>query len=335
MISSPFCPGWVAIEALGIETVQELCHEVSTIRQPPHIEFVPLDERVSWLHPSTDVPTVVPTVPFWARVRSATELGGQHPLLPRYAGDLVLVVSTENRLVDLLAVPRLPVKQGPASKRKYKREPRLIVAEGVDFFSTEEDSWHRLPQKMVWHPYKQAEVEWISDSIFRLKRIRIKETFSGPFAAFRRVHTDALILDNIRPTYFELNFFAWGYGVTKQNPAQTFMKQSYERFLRAPLEVGNRVCGDKRGIVGKVVDIGFGVVAVKDESSELVEEFTEEDLRRIFKNGDTVRVHAAVCINHSNKEGWVVDAQENEITVIDSVTKTPVMCQPFQLYDIL
>ena len=93
------------------------------IPQPPRIEFVPVDERVSWLYPGFKDQRLDPAVPSWARLRSAPVLGDlpdEDTLLRRYAGDLALIVSTNPPYVNILLVPRLPVKQGPASKRKYK-----------------------------------------------------------------------------------------------------------------------------------------------------------------------------------------------------------------------
>ena len=182
---------------------------------------------------------------------------------------------------------------------------------------------------MVWYPYKVPTVEWSDDSdLFRLKGNRVKETFYGPFARFVNVHINALSLD-ICPSYSELNYFAWGYGLSTPNPAKTFLKQSYEQFFRAPLEVGHRVAvvsGHQPGRVGKVVDVRFNVIAVEDEASHLVEEYTVDAVKRIFRIGDTVRVNSAVCLNHQKQEGWVIETQENEVTVVDADTNATVMC---------
>jgi transcription elongation factor len=132
-----------------------------------------------------------------------------------------------------------------------------------------------------------------------------------------------------------MNFFAWGYGVSSPNPAKSFLRQSYEQFFRAPLEVGHRVSvvsGHQQGSVGKVLNALFNVIVVEEEASQKVEEYTADALKRIFRIGDTVRVHSAACINHQKQEGWVVEAQEDEITVVDAVTKTPVMCQMSKMY---
>ena len=301
------------------------------IPQPPRIEFVPVDERVSWLYPGFKDQRLDPAVPSWARLRSAPVLGDlpdEDTLLRRYAGDLALIVSTNPPYVNILLVPRLPVKQGPASKRKYKRLPRLLVAEGVDLFCNGEHLFNDLPPNMFWHPYKKSKVEWFGDTdVCRLKSIRVKEIFYGPFARFESVHTDALDLD-ICPSYSELNYFAWGYGTWLDNPAKTFMTQSYEQYLRAPLEVGHRVSvvsGSQHGRSGNLVKVQFNVVTMEHDASRLVEEYPERQLKRVFQTGDTVRVHSAVCMNHPNQEGWVVEARENEVTVIDAVTKTTVM----------
>ncbi|KIL54310.1 hypothetical protein M378DRAFT_19028 [Amanita muscaria Koide BX008] len=68
--------------------------------------------------------------PSWAHIQSRSILWEQpnvNRLLLKYAGDLALLTGIKDfPHVNIMMVPRLPVKQISSSKQKFKRVPHLI-----------------------------------------------------------------------------------------------------------------------------------------------------------------------------------------------------------------
>ena len=348
LLSSRFCRGWIAVESRSLESVRELCLNVSTIPQPPQIECVPLEERVSWLHGDANARDTPPSSPTWARLLSKGVLRQKRdldPNLTKYGGDLVFIVDTNSYpYVDFMVVPRLPVQQSPPCKTKFKRLPRLIT-EQCEMVTNPEMEKLFSPD-IYWFPHKPYSTQWVDETnCYKIRGFRVKETFCDTFAIFQRIHVHALALENIRPTLAELNHFSWGFS-TQQDPYITpFLKRSYELFLRAPLDIGHRVSVEplklgktadntlapvvskKEATRGIVVDVRFDTASVEDEITGIIQEFPAHELRRIFRSGDTVRVHAGVSVHHRDAEGWVITADEDDVTVFDSQSETEVRYQ--------
>ncbi|KIL56594.1 hypothetical protein M378DRAFT_16968 [Amanita muscaria Koide BX008] len=86
--------------------------------------------------------------------------------------------------------------------------------------------------------------------------------------------------------------------------------------------------------VGTVTDIHFDTVSVQDLTTGVIEEIPVRDLRRMFNIGDTVKVHSPVSLHHLNLEGWVVNTDEDIVTVVHGKTKEQVSVKSWQLVPI-
>ncbi|KAM6492272.1 hypothetical protein JOM56_011996 [Amanita muscaria] len=355
IISTPWCPGWIAVEAWSAETVQELCWNVSTIPQPPRVEFVPIDDRVSWLYPNTGAPSK-PSCPSWACIPSRSILREQpnvNCLLLKYTGDLALLTGIKDfPHVDIMMVPRLPVKQISSSKQKFKRVPCLIFDDKLLNNPTME-SLQAIPPNTIWFPPKNYTIKWIGErgALYNIHGLRVKEAFWNSFTWFGKVHIDSLVLDKPNPMFAEINLFSWGFVMQEAPYIQGFLRHSYEIFTRAPLAVGHRVsveptrCAPDDVLifpdismpaekVGTVTDIHFDTVSVQDSTTGVIEEIPVRDLRRIFNIGDTVKAHSPVSLHHPNLEGWVVNTDKDVVTVVHGKTKEQVSVKSWQLMPI-
>ncbi|KAM6489698.1 hypothetical protein JOM56_014869 [Amanita muscaria] len=355
IISTPWCAGWIAVEAWSAETMQELCRNVSTIPQPPRVDFVLIEDRISWLYPNTGAPSK-PSCPSWARIRSRSVLQEQpnvNRLLLKYAGDLALLTGIKDfPLVDIMMVPRLPVKQKSSSKQKFKRVPRLIF-DDILLNDPTMESLQAIPPNTIWFPPKNYTIKWIGErgALYHIRGLRVKEAFWNSFTWFGKVHIDSLVLDKPNPMFAEINLFSWGFVMQEAPYIQGFLRHSYEIFTRAPLAVGHRVSVEPTRCapddilifpdvsmpaekVGTVTDIHFDTVSVQDLTTGLIEEIPVRDLRRMFNIGDTVKAHSPASLHHPNLEGWVVNTDEDVVTVVHGKTKEQVSVKSWQLVPI-
>ncbi|KAM6491817.1 hypothetical protein JOM56_012676 [Amanita muscaria] len=321
--SSPYYRGWIAIESTSIAAVNELCQNVSAIPQPPRIEFISPDERIECLRVPYDRPRT--DCPGWARVK--------------FSKDLVLIHNTASYpLVDFFAVPRLPVRQDPLSKKKT-RAPRLLLPLLFDQLCQKTHEG-LFPRNVFWYPDNRGLVlEKQSTGITQLRGLRVMESFEflPPFCLFCDIPIEALSFD-IKPTYSELHLFSEGFESASNHSfkmtvsTKEFMQLSWEKYIRAPLEVGHRVrvSIQQQRIEATVVEVSYDYIVVDDNTSPGVQHLLHSDeAKRIFTIGDTVKVYASP--SHHGRQGWVINVQDEDVAVVDFETKTDFTVKSWQL----
>jgi hypothetical protein len=225
-------------------------------------------------------------------------MGNVDRLMYKYGGALAITAAGDNHpYYHIYVVPLLPVKQPPSSKKKYKRLPRLLVQECPLMMNPEMESL--FPPDIFYFPYKSytEEVNEVTGT-YQIRGLRVKETFWDVFAQFNNVHIDAMVVDHIHPSLREINQFSWGFSLAEADYLKHFVQHSYERFFRAPLEVGHRVCfmptrtaktsynlffplisKADDATVGSVESLHYDTVRVEDENTGHIEEFPLHDVR--------------------------------------------------------
>ncbi|KAM6499078.1 hypothetical protein JOM56_004586 [Amanita muscaria] len=302
--SSPHNRGWIAIESTSIAAVEKLCQTVSAIPQPPRIEFVSPDERIECLRLGVD------------------------ERLAKFSKDLVLVHNTASYpLVDLFVIPRLPVRLGPSSKKT--RVPRLLLP--LLFQQVYQKTYADLyPRNIFWYPDKAGLVlEKQTGGIAQLCGLRVTESFLPPFCVFCDIPIEALNF-NIKATYSELQIFSEGFESVSNHSfkmtvsTKEFMQLSWEKHVRAPLEVGHRIRASiqQQQIEAMVVEVSYNHVVVNDNASAVQYTLPSDEAKRIFITGDTVKVY--VSPSYHGRQGWVLCVQDEDVTVVDVETKTDV-----------
>ncbi|KAM6499048.1 hypothetical protein JOM56_004556 [Amanita muscaria] len=326
--SSPHNRGWIAIESTSIAAVEKLCQTVSAIPQPPRIEFVSPDERIECLRVPNNRPHT--DCPGWARVKSRAVLHqlGVDERLAKFSKDLVLVHNAASYpLVDLFVIPRLPVRLGPSSKKT--RVPRLLLP--LLFQQVYQKTYADLyPRNIFWYPDKAGLVlEKQTGGIAQLRGLRVTESFLPPFCVFCDIPIEALNF-NIKATYSELQIFSEGFESVSNHSfkmtvsTKEFMQLSWEKHVRAPLEVGHRIRASiqQQQIEATVVEVSYNHVVVNDNASTVQYTLPSDEAKRIFITGDTVKVY--VSPSYHGRQGWVLCVQDEDVTVVDVETKTDV-----------
>lgn len=233
---------WIAVESTSHANVVELCLNLSTIRHPLEISLVPVEERVAWLDWKSTTSRLVS--PSWARLqrRSVLKSLDLEKNLFKYAGDLAFVFEVESgSKVIICLVPRLAMEiWDEQNKRRMIHLPSLLdpdreVTEGSRMMDS--DDWQC--------PTPGHELEYVRQGIYRLSNWKSSDEFMVPFTIFT-VPQEALFTAEVDVTLNELRLFAQGMAVGAAHlgfsaPSPDFIRWTYERYVAAPLEIGNKV----------------------------------------------------------------------------------------------
>lgn len=326
----PASKSYLLVEAISEAHVLNLCRHVSTIPQPARIAFIPLADRESWM--KWEAPRPHTQSPSWVRFHPQyvlRQLEGVGDQLVKYGGDLAVVFEDKGYpLVDLLVVPRLPVKQ----RTRYKQLQRLLDPRTFPGARSTQEPINRYDPQTFWYPTRPPKLEEINPSdprsVYRFKHRGYRDEYVLPFAVFWNVPVAAFVNSNVRPTFNELAVFFEGAVVTpdfgfEQMP-KSFIRGSYEMFMGAPLEVGDHVKVEascppvcKRGVIK---EIGFGGAVVYFEDEDHAYTFTNviQHVRRTYQAGDAVKVIKSSDALIINRKGWVVDVNDDDVDVFDS-----------------
>jgi hypothetical protein len=125
----------------------------------------------------------------------------------------------------------------------------------------------------------------------------------------------------------ELNLFVEGMAMESNQldfpgPTQEFLRWTYEYYVAASIEIGSRVEVDlKPGTVrGVIEDVHFERAVVCLNDAEVIQ-VEVECIRRFYEVGDTVKV---VNTSNYNRKGWVVNVEDDNVTVFDRKLKEEV-----------
>ncbi|KAF8341950.1 hypothetical protein F5887DRAFT_1076332 [Amanita rubescens] len=334
---------WIGIESPSRANVEELCFNLSTVHHPLEISLVPVEERVAWLdwHPTRSLPMS----PSWVRLRKRSKLENMdiESGVMKYTGDLAFVLDAQTPCASqiiLCLVPRLPVAiEGGASgytKKRRRRLPRLLhpkaiggVKEALEIAGLDPNIW--------WQPGRRHELEIVEDKldtiVYRFAKDRRGDRYMPPFAVFP-VPVEALCSADATPRLTELKMFFEGMAIESNKldfpaPSREFIRWTYERYVAAPIEIGNRVeVNLKPGTVrGVIVDVLFGQVVVHlDDAEEIQVEV--EHVRRRYEVSDAVKV---ITGSNYNCEGWVVNVEDDNVAVFDRELKEEFHVKTWQL----
>ena len=111
----PASEQWICVESVCWEHVEKLCVHLSMFPHPLQIFFIPVDERLNWLHWQHQ--TIHIMAPAWVRLEKRSELEEMISMgskldkrILKYANDLAFVSRlTSEPFIQLVLVPRLPV----------------------------------------------------------------------------------------------------------------------------------------------------------------------------------------------------------------------------------
>jgi hypothetical protein len=333
--------GWIAVEAQSLANVEELCQNISTVIRPMDICLVPLEERIDWLLAGKH--DAKPTSPGWARIKRVSVLKSLNlkPPLLRYARDLALVTSCLHYpYVDVMVIPRLPVMEpfsGDENQPKPRKRTRRRLLHPYTFPSMRQEriaSNFQFDPSLFWSPTKEPKLTMTSPDVYRFKNKNSKVRYRLPFAWFERIPRDALALEDVNPTVGDLDAFFDGMIVGEKELKLTlppgiheFLRNSYEHYVGAPLEVGHRVMvsrlqdGPEMG--AEVIGVRYDEIDVEVEEGGCITVPTSQ-ARRLFTVGDYVMVFAPTSPMR-NREGWVLNVGAKEVAILDVSTKEEVI----------
>ena len=193
---------------------------------------------------------------------------------------------------------------------------------------------HPVGLEMWWQFGLHHQLEMLSEGVYKFKRPQ-GDTFMLPFMIFS-VPVTALHVAGVVPKLSELNMFHEGMvigSVHLRFPTLSpdFIWWSYERFVAAPLKIGNKVeVNMNLGLVrGVIEEQQFENVVVRVTDTEGLEEIEvhTQNARRYYQPGDTVKVvrsPKAVDSENLDREGLVLIVNEDEIQVFDHILKEQV-----------
>ena len=340
------CRMGIGVESSSRAHVEKLCRDISTIRHPLDISLVPVEERVSWLRCRSMALHV--SSPSWVRLRKASVLKNMdvNQNILKYAGDLVFVHEMQSgHMADICLIPRLPVAIGSSNisrnpngaertKCQTKRMPRLLHPKAIGEPQALMDMAHLLDPNVFWYPGRRHRLQTIGPGIYRLDT-KDGDEYIPPFAVFA-VPVEALHTDDVAPKLSELNLFAEGMAIGAKElnfpaPSPEFMRWSYEFHVAAPIEIGNKVevnmkPGTVRGIVD---DVHFDQVSIRMNGTQEYITVDAEHVRRFYEVGDAVKVMKSSHL--SDREGWVVSTDDDQVAVFDRALKEEVRMPVFSL----
>jgi hypothetical protein len=187
-----------------------------------------------------------------------------------------------------------------------------------------------------WHWGLHHRLETVSEGVYKFKRPK-GDSYMLPFAIFT-VPVAALHVAGVVPKHNELNLFHEGMAIGAIHlqfpaPSPEFIHWSYERYVAAPIEIGNNIEADiNPGLVrGIITDIQFEniVVQLKDLQIDDIEAHIQH-VRRYYQPGDVVKVIRsrnavkAAKSQELDREGLVVVINEDDIEVLDRRCKEQV-----------
>ena len=286
-------------------------------------------------------PRVKPTS--WVRLKGLSVLkeSNVEKNVWKYAGDLAYVLDMPSAsTARLCLVPRLSVRMEGVGqnnkKNKSKRLPRLLHPKAVGQRPKDWEIAHPMKPGMWWHSQKGVELEDVEGlGLYTFAKGPKGDTYMPPFA-ISFVPILALHVAGVVPKLSELRMFHEGMAIGLCElefpaPSPDFMRWSYERYVAAPLEVGNyvEVKMESGWVRGRIVDGQFDelVVRVEDHEDLDIIEVPAHNVRRYYRIGDVVKVIHASNICHEGfvgREGFVFNVNAEVIEVLDSQDKEPV-----------
>lgn len=348
VVLPPASTQWICVESSSREDVMDLCQNLSTFLHPLEIHYIPVDKRLDWLGWNKRTPIITPNS--WVRLKRRAQLrvllrndAKFDKRLMKYAKDLAYVHRCfADEIVMICLVPRLLVpvvsedagqeQDGEGKKRRLKKKrcPRLLHTQLLVYPQEAAQINNSLDPDLWWDPKSTYELEPIVPGVYQLakpKCVKGGDDFMPPFVYFA-VPSSALRTRDVIPSMSELKLFGEGMAIGERqlhfpSPHPDFLRWSYENHVAAPVEVGQRVeikldAGMARGVT---VDICVDRAVVRVDVTEVDMDVDARCIRRFYNVGDTVKV---ILSSNRNREGWVVNEQGDEITVIDSNRKEQV-----------
>jgi len=317
---------WIGVESKSQANVEELCQNLSTFRHPLDISLVPIKERVAWL--GWDRKSRRLTAPSWARLQKRSKLAGLDldSNLIKYAGNLAFVLETKSESkVVICLIPRLLVS---TEGDKKKRLPRLLHPKAIGDPKEAAEIAPRMDPNVWWKPGRREGLVMVGDGLYRFSKDRRgDDEYKPPFAVFT-VLVEALRTSGVVPRLSELNLFGEGMAVESNGldfptPSREFIQWTFEHFIAAPVEIGNKVEVDlKPGTLrGVIVDVQFEEAVVRLSSTAKEIKVEAERVRHFYEVGDAVKV---VKGSNIDREGWVLKMEDDQLAVFDRILKEEV-----------
>ena len=274
----------------------------------------------------------------WARLKKAYVLKGLD--IPRnlwkYAGALAFVLTKQGEAVaNICIVLRLYVRiERLGGKPLSKWLPQLLHPKMIGVPKKDWDIPYPMGPEMWWQFGLHHQLEMISEGVYKFKRPR-GDMYMPPFMIFC-IPVTALHVTGVVPKLSELNMFHEGMvigSVHLRFPALSpdFIQWSYECFVAAPLEIGNKVeVNMNPGLVrGVIEEQQFENVVVHITDTEGLQEIEvhTQNTRRYYQPGNTVKVvrsPKAVESENLDHEGLVLIVNKDQIQVFDHILKEQV-----------
>ena len=320
---------WIAIESSSEANVAELCFNLSMFLHPLDISLVPIEERTATLNGKPTLPHLGSPSWAWLQTPSVLQSLDVERNLIKSSGDLAFVLEAESGSKAVIClVPRLLITVGGDGKKRRKNWlPRLLHPKAIGKPEEAMDMAHLIDPNIWWCPNRRFELESVERGIYLLANTENRDEFMPPFAIFS-VPLEALHVIGVAPRLSELSLFTQGMAVGAAQldflaPSPEFVRWTYEHYVAAPVEIGDKVEADlKPGMVrGVVEDVQFEEVVVRIQDDTEVIQVDAQCVRRFYQVGDTVKV---VKSSNIDREGWVLDTKDDVVHVFDRIAKEEV-----------
>jgi hypothetical protein len=316
-----------------MKNVHDLCVNLFTIPHPLEISLILVEEQIKFLQWGPTYPHVQPTS--WARLKKLPKLKDLNMAknVWKYAGDLAFVLdmpSTSTARVCL--VPWLSVRiEGKGEKNqkcKSKRLPQLLHPKTIGQRPKDWDIPHPMRLDVWWDFGERLELEGVKEGLYKFAKGPNGDTYMLPFA-ISSVPILALQVAGVVPKLSELRVFHEGMAVGScqlefLGLTPDFMQWTYERYVVAPLEVGNhvKVKMGSRWVRGMIMDARFDEYVMRVEGHEDLDDMDVpgHNVRWYYRIGDAVKVIQASNICREDfvgREGFVFNVNAELVEVLD------------------
>jgi ribosomal protein L24 len=273
---SAFLPGSIYVEARSLADIVSAISGMAGVNTSQPIEYIPDVERSSLF----SLGSINIELGHWARV---CDKG-------KYRDDLVHVLTVDQREQEasVLLVPRISLDGEERVKGKRKLIPQT------------------RPSPSLFYPEAKRNLENLELERFKFN----KEVFNN---GLLELTFPVSKLRVARPSAAELELFAQSGAIH-----ESIMTKAFSDVAAAAVMPGHQVritSGEQAGLVGKVLEVGDGVVGCQSETGAVHVPVTS--VRSHFDVGDYVQVHVGV---HTGKHGGVIKVER--ATHKDMVTFT-------------
>lgn len=239
----------------------------------------------------------------------------------------------------LCLVPRLSVRmEGDRKKNKKaksKRLPRLLHPKAIGQRPKDWEIAHPMHLDVWWDFGKGLKLENVEGGLYKFAKGPKGDIYMPPFAICS-VPILALQVAGIVPKLSELRMFHEGMAVGSWHlefpaPTPAFMRWTYERYVAAPLEIGDHVevlmkPGWVRGVIEDLQFDEHVVVRITDFEGLDVIDVPAHSVRRYYRSSDTVKV---IHSPNVDRKGWVLDINDDQVEVMDRENLKVVRNMPY------